>query len=253
MASKRASMDPMTKTSYLFQDALRKENKRSKESEDDKKIRHIANATRMVDIRAEETEEEHKSRILKQNLRQKDLRSKQTSEEVKEGQNKNAAEKVLKRALKADAYEKSFDPNADWNYKLDMDMLRHQNSRDSETEEKKLQRKKKDKEYQREKRSLESLHDKNVRKQKDVEYRYLKRIEEKEANSKKWLEIHRQRNLEPLKKHGLYFRYLLFGTPQEYHFMVNLYQLSKILNLLMIGNGLKTEPQKKYSWHRNFK
>ena len=132
-------------------------------------------------------------------------------------------------------------------------MLRHQNSRDSETEEKKLQRKKKDKEYQREKRSLESLHDKNVRKQKDVEYRYLKRIEEKEANSKKWLEIHRQRNLEPLKKHGLYFRYLLFGTPQEYHFMVNLYQLSKILNLLMIGNGLKTEPQKKYSWHRNFK
>ena len=161
-----------------LQDAHRKENERSKEAEEDKQIRHIANATRMMDVRAEETEEEHKSRILALNLRQRELRSHQTLKELQETQNKDAANKVLKRALKADAYEKSFDPNADWNYRLDMDMLRHQKSRDSETEENKLQRKTKDKAYQREKRSLESLHDKNVRKQKDIEYRYLKRIEE---------------------------------------------------------------------------
>ena len=207
-------MSVEAKGSNYEQDRQRKQIERSNEHTSDREARLLADSTRHLEMRAQETADEHESRLLTQRTRQQYLRSKETAGKIKERQQIDASSKVFKRAAKADAFEKSFEPNADWNKRLDDDMLRHQKLRESETEENKLQRKIKDKEYQRNKRSLETLHDKNVRKQKDIEYRYLKRIEEKEENSKKWLDIHGQKNLEPLKKHGSYFRYLLFGTPR---------------------------------------
>ena len=76
----------------------------------------------------------------------------------------------MKRKAKADAYEKSFEPNKDWNSRLDKDMLRHQNSRAVESKEKMKARREKDVDYQRAKRALLTAKEKQKINQDKVEY-----------------------------------------------------------------------------------
>ena len=218
MALKRADADESVRIENLKKDSIRKQIKRSEESKETKELRHVTDAFRHFEMRTVETRDEYQSRLLEQRERQKDLRLNETQDQTKSRKEANALQKVLKRARKADAYEKSFEPNKDWNLNLDKDMFRHKKTRASETTNQMSIRKQKDAEYQREKRSLETMKEKNIRKQKDVEYRYLKRLEEEEMKREKWMDIHRQNNLKYLKQHGSYLRFLLYGTARTSYY-----------------------------------
>ena len=136
-ALRRAHMSVEAKGSNHEQDRQRKQIERSNEHTSDREARLLADSTRHLEMRAQETADEHESRILTQRTRQQYLRSKETAGKIKERQKIDASSKVFKRAAKADAFEKSFEPNAHWNKRLDDDMLRHQKLRESETEENK--------------------------------------------------------------------------------------------------------------------
>ena len=211
-------LNESAKQEYLEKDSERKTNERSKESEESTKLRGLVDATRHVEAREEESEGEHQSRITKQNARQKSLRSKQTPGELKASQVANTSAKVLKIASKAAAFENTNTPNQDWNTKLDTDLLRHEKSRSLESDEARKVRRQKDKLYQRNKRAGLSGQEKNKIKRGRIEYIRDKRKHEKEINSEKWSEIHRQRNLEVLRKYGSYFRFLWFGNARTHFY-----------------------------------
>ena len=119
-------------------------------------MRRLADATRHHDFRSEEMTDEYQSRILAQNERQKRLLSQETLDEKKTRQKADTTRKVVKRAAKAAAFENSFQPNKDWNAKMDADMERHTKSRAAETVKMKTQRKDKDNAYQENKRASQS-------------------------------------------------------------------------------------------------
>ena len=75
-------MDETTQKREAVKDAERKQTKRSEESNEERKMRLLADATRHFEMRLEETEGEHKSRINQQKERQNQLRSTQSTEEL---------------------------------------------------------------------------------------------------------------------------------------------------------------------------
>ena len=178
-------MSTATRQSYLDQDAVRKEIERSKESNEETDLCNLVDATRKFDKRAMETEREHKARIFKQQTRQIKLRADETLEKRIMRQESDAARKVLRTKAKADAYESSYDPKKDWNSRLDKDMLRHQNSRAVESEEKMKVRKEKNIDYHRMKRALLTVQERKKINQDKVEYTRWKREEDKRQNAEK--------------------------------------------------------------------
>ena len=151
----RESMDGLAKQQYLLEDANRKSLERSKQTTEEKRMRQLVDACRHLESRANESNLEHESRKALQNERQKHLLSKETLEQTKVRQAADSHRKAEKTAKIAMAYENSFDPNKDWNLRLNTDMIRHYNSRNNETDEKKRLRKEKDAKYQRNKRLTE--------------------------------------------------------------------------------------------------
>ena len=234
-------MDVSAKQEYLDKDSERKTNERSQESEETTKIRRLVDATRHTEAREEESEDEHQSRISKQNARQKSLRSKQTSKELKASQVANASARVLRTASKAAAFENTYTPNQDWNKKLDKELLRQEKLRSLETVKAKAVRKEKDKLYQRNKRAGLSGQEKNKIKQGRIEYIQDKRTHEKEINSEKWSEIHRQRNLEVLRKYGSYVRFLLFGNARTTFYGQYLPQTSDVKDWKLLVNKISND------------
>ena len=109
-ALRRAHMSVEAKGSNHEQDRQRKQIERSNEHTSDREARLLADSTRHLEMRAQETADEHESRILTQRTRQQYLRSKETAGKIKERQQIDASSKVFKRAAKADAFEKSFEP-----------------------------------------------------------------------------------------------------------------------------------------------
>ena len=200
---------------YLKKEAERKNTERSQESEDERKMRRLVDATRHHDFRSEETTDEYQSRILDQNERQKHLLSQETPVERKTRQKADSTRKIVKRAAKADAFENSFQPNKDWNAKMDADMERHTKSRAAETLEMKTHRQDKDNAYQEKKRASLSLNEQNVIKQEKAKQNRQWRIEKKEEEVKIQLEERKQKNIEPLRQHGSYARFLLFGQARK--------------------------------------
>ena len=201
----------------------------------------MVDASRHIEAREEESEVEHKSRITEQNARQKSLRSKQTPKELKASQVANASAKVLKTALKAAAFENTYTPNQDWNTKLDNDLLRHEKSRSVESDEARKVRRQKDKLYQRNKRAGLSGEVKNQIKRGRIEYIRDKRTHEKEIKSEKWIEIHRQRNLEILRKYESYFRFLWFGNARTHFYGQFLPTTTKVKDWILLDNKISDE------------
>ena len=178
-------------------------------------MRRLADATRHHDFRSEEMKDEYQSRILDQNERQKNLLSQETPDERKTRQKADSTRKMVKRAAKATAFENSFQPNKDWNAKMDADMERHTKSRAAETVKMKTQRKDKDNAYQENKRASLSVNEQNVLKQEKAKQNRQRRIEIKEEEVKIQLEARKQKNIEPLRQHGSYARFLLFGQARK--------------------------------------
>ena len=234
-------MNVSAKQEFLDKDSERKTNERSQESEETTKIRRLVDATRHTEAREEESEDEHQSRISKQNERQKLLRSKQTSKELKASQVENASARVLRTASKAAAFENTNTPNQDWNKKLDKELLRQEKLRSLETVKAKAARKEKDKLYQRNKRAGLSVKEKNKIKQGRIEYIRDKRTHEKEINGEKWSEIHRQKNLEVLRKYGSYVRFLLFGNARTTFYGQYLPQTSDVKDWILIDNKIAND------------
>ena len=234
-------MNVSAKQEFFDKDSERKTNERSQESEETTKIRRLVDATRHTEAREEESEDEHQSRISKQNERQKLLRSKQTLKELKASQVENASARVLRTASKAAAFENTNTPNQDWNKKLDKELLRQEKLRSLETVKAKAVRKEKDKLYQRNKRAGLSGQEKNKIKQGRIEYIQDKRTHEKEINSEKWSEIHRQRNLEVLRKYGSYVRFLLFGNARTTFYGQYLPQTSDVKDWKLLVNKISND------------
>jgi hypothetical protein len=234
-------MNVSAKQEFFDKDSERKTNERFQESEKTTKIRRLVDATRHTEAREEESEDEHQSRISKQNERQKLLRSKQTLKELKASQVENASARVLRTASKAAAFENTNTPNQDWNKKLDKELLRQEKLRSLETVKAKAVRKEKDKLYQRNKRAGLSGQEKNKIKQGRIEYIQDKRIHEKEINSEKWSEIHRQRNLEVLRKYGSYVRFLLFGNARTTFYGQYLPQTSDVKDWKLLVNKISND------------
>jgi hypothetical protein len=229
-------MNVSAKQEYLDKDSERKAYERSQESEESTKLRQLVKATRNLEAREAESEEEHKSRISKQNERQNLLRLKQTPEERKASQVANVSAKVLNIASKAAAFENTYTPNQDWNTKLDKDLLRQEKSRSLETDKAKAVRREKDKLYQRNKRAGLSGQEKNKIKQGRIKYIHDKRVHEKEINSEKWSELHKQKNLEVLRKYGSYVRFLLFGNARTHFYGQYLPQTSDVKDWKLLVN-----------------
>ena len=234
-------MNVSAKQEFFDKDSERKTNERSQESEETTKIRRLVDATRHTEAREEESEDEHQSRISNQNERQKLLRSKQTLKELKASQVENASARVLRTASKAAAFENTNTPNQDWNKKLDKELLRQEKLRSLETVKAKAVRKEKDKLYQRNKRAGLSGQEKNKIKQGRIEYIQDKRTHEKEINSEKWSEIHRQRNLEVLRKYGSYVRFLLFGNARTTFYGQYLPQTSDVKDWKLLVNKISND------------
>ena len=203
---------------HLKTEKERLSTKRSQESDEEIKLRRIADASRHVDIREEETSDEHQSRIAIQKHRQEQLRIKETTQEKKARQNSENESKVFKRAAKAGAFEKSYNPNKDWNSKLDADMVRHQKSRVLETDKQKKLRREKDKSYQQTKRAGFSNQEKNTIRQEKIQFMRDKRREDKAIRSEEWSEIHKQKNIELLREHGSYLRFLLSSKARTHFY-----------------------------------
>ena len=203
---------------HLKTEKERLSTKRSQESDEEIKLRRIADASRHVDIREEETSDEHQSRITIQKQRQTQLRIKETSQEKKARQNSESESKVFKRAAKAGAFDKSYNPNKDWNSKLDADMVRQQKTRELETDQQKMLRREKDKSYQQAKRAGFSNQEKNTIRQEKIQFMRDKRREDKAIRSEEWSEIHRQKNIEILREHGSYLRFLLSGKARTHFY-----------------------------------
>ena len=153
-----------------------------------------------------------------QKQRQTQLRIKETSQEKKARQNSESENKVFKRAAKAGAFDKSYNPNKDWNSKLDADMVRQQKTRELETDQQKMLRREKDKSYQQAKRAGFSNQEKNTIRQEKIQFMRDKRREDKAIRSEEWSEIHRQKNIEILREHGSYFRFLLCGKARTHFY-----------------------------------
>ena len=234
-------MNLSAKQEYLDKDSERKTNERAKESEESTKLRRLVDATRHVEAREEESEDEHKSRITKQNARQKSLRSNQTPKELKASQIANASAKVLKTALKAAAFENTYTPNQDWNTKLDKDLMLHEKSRSLESDKAKKVRREKDKLYQRNKRAGLSGQEKNKIKRGRIEYIRDKRTHEKEIKSEKWIEIHRQRNLQILRKYESYFRFLRFGNARTHFYGQFLPTTTEVKDWILLDNKISDD------------
>ena len=175
----------------------------------------MVDATRHHDFRSEETTDEYQSRILDQNERQKHLLSHETLEERKTRQKADSARKIVKRAAKAAAFENSFQPNKDWNAKMDADMERHTKSRAAETDKMKTNRTNKDNAYQEKKRASLSLNEQNVLKQEKAKQNRQRRIEKREEEETIQQEVRKQKNIEPLRLHGSYDRFLLFRQARK--------------------------------------
>ena len=214
---------------------------RSQESEEEIKMRRIADASRNVDMREEETSDEHQSRIAIQKHRQEQLRIKETPQEKKERQNSENESKVFKRAAKAGAFEKSYNPNKDWNSKLDADMVRQQKRRDIETDEQKKVRRDKDNCYQQVKRAGFSNQEKNNIKQEKIKSMHDKRREDKAIRSGEWIEIHRQKNIDQLREHGSYLRFLLSGKARTHFYGQYLPQTTDVKDWKLIVNKISND------------
>ena len=109
---------------------------------------------------------------------------------------------------KAGAYEKSFDPNKEWNLKLDADVQRHRSLRSKKTAELSKLRKEKVKKYQKIKRLKLTSEQKNQIRFAKWEDQRMRRKDEKVENSEKWTDIFRHNNLKELKESGSYFYFL---------------------------------------------
>ena len=246
-------MDDFSKQKYLVNDAIRKVLERSNETKEETDVRKLADACRHFESRANESNLQYESRISAQNLTQKKLLSKETPEQTKARQAVDSIRKVKKRAKKAAAYENSYKPNEDWNLHLDSDMIRHRNSRKNETEEKRNLRKQKDADYQKKRRWTDNeRHQKRMRKK---EYDQMKKRDSTAKKSAEWTEVHRQNNLQELRKSGSYYRFLYNGIPRDTFFGRSLpsppeiaddwkWLINKIYNATTMGYEFFTQSKK---------
>ena len=240
---------------HLKTEKERLSTKRSQESEEEIKLRRIADASRHVDIREEETSDENQSRIAIQKHRQKQLRIKETSQEKKARQNSESESKVFKRAAKAGAFEKSYNPNKDWNAKLDADMVRQQKTRDLQTEEQKKLRRDKDNCYQQIKRAGFSNQEKNNIRQEKIRFMRHKRREDKAIRSEEWIEIHKQKNINLLREHGSYLRFLLSGKARTHFYGQYLPSATEVKEWKFLENQISNDSMmgsELYSLSRKF-
>ena len=141
-------------------------------------------------------------------------------------------------------------------------MVRQQKTRELETDKQKMLRREKDKSYQQAKRAGFSNQEKNTIRQEKIQFMRDKRREDKAIRSEEWSEIHRQRNIEILREHGSYLRFLLCGKARthfygqylpsatevkEWKFLEN-----QISNDTMMGSELYSLSQKFALMFQNF-
>ena len=91
----------------------------------------------------------------------------------------------------------------------------HTKSRAAETDKMKTNRTYKYNAYQEKKRASLSLNEQNALKQQKAKQNRQRRIEIKEEEVKIQLEVRKQKNIEPLRQHGSYARFLLFGQARK--------------------------------------
>ena len=125
-------MEGPSREKYLKENASRMKTARAQESKDKSNKRKLIEAARRMEMRAEESDPERQKRIATQKLRQELLCSQETPEQTKTRQISDTLSKRSKRAAKAAGFEKSLNPNDDWNDKLNSDMIRKQNMQATE-------------------------------------------------------------------------------------------------------------------------
>lgn len=166
----------------LAKDAKRQQIKRSKESEEDTKVRQLVDATRHFEARAQETDDQHQSRLIEQRARQKEVHEKQTEKEAQSRNDADSRRKILKRAAKEAAYEDTYKPGQDWvtwldscTYRtpkwhaaLDAERDRKSKSRAAESDDKKMLRKVNDAKYHSEMRDAETVEERTIRREKNI-------------------------------------------------------------------------------------
>ena len=169
------------------------------------------------------------------------LRSKETAEQTKKRQTSDTLSKLKKQAAKAAGFEKSFNPNDDWNYKLNTDMIRKHNKRTAESDLERKARKERDAIYQRKKLSKLSETEMRKLKQNKAKAQRLKRATEKEEQSKLWSNIHRQNKLQPLLKCGSYLKFLCNSDPRTSFYGQALPEVKELCDWKWIVNDVTDE------------